>query len=84
MRILDSKDEGDRAVVAEAPLLHEHLNEASRDFFARVQEGLARLGVAFELSPTAGARPGLLHPHRLRVHHHGPGRAGRRDGRRPL
>jgi histidyl-tRNA synthetase len=51
MRILDSKDEGDRAVVAEAPLLHEHLNEASRDFFARVQEGLARLGIAFELNP---------------------------------
>jgi histidyl-tRNA synthetase len=51
MRILDSKDEGDRAVVAEAPLLHEHLNGASRDFFARVQEGLARLGIAFELNP---------------------------------
>ncbi len=51
MRILDSKDEGDRAVVAEAPLLQEHLNEASRDFFARVQEGLTQLGVAFELSP---------------------------------
>ena len=51
MRILDSKDEGDRAVVAEAPLLHEHLNPASRDFFARVQDGLGRLGVAFELSP---------------------------------
>ena len=51
MRILDSKDEGDRAVVADAPLLHEHLNQASRDFFARVQEGLARLGIAFELSP---------------------------------
>jgi histidyl-tRNA synthetase len=51
MRILDSKDEGDRAVVAEAPLLHEHLNEASRDFFARVREGLEALGIAFELSP---------------------------------
>lgn len=51
LRILDSKDEGDRAVVAEAPLLHEHLNEASRDFFLKVQEGLSRLGVAFQLSP---------------------------------
>ena len=47
MRILDSKDEGDRAVVAEAPLIDRHLNQASRDFFARVQEGLARLGIAF-------------------------------------
>jgi histidyl-tRNA synthetase len=51
MRILDSKDEGDRAVVADAPLLREHLNQASRDFFARVQDGLANLGVAFALSP---------------------------------
>ena len=51
MRILDSKDEGDRAVVADAPLLHEHLNQVSRDFFARVQDGLARLGIAFGCSP---------------------------------
>ena len=51
LRILDSKDEGDRAVLAQAPLLHEHLNQASRDFFARVQEGLAACGVAFRLSP---------------------------------
>ena len=51
LRVLDSKDEGDRAVVAEAPLLHDHLNGASRAFFARVQEGLTALGVAFELRP---------------------------------
>jgi histidyl-tRNA synthetase len=51
MRILDSKDDGDRAVIAEAPLLHEHLNQASRDFFARVQDGLAKLGIGFQLSP---------------------------------
>ena len=49
--VLDLNTLGDRAVVAEAPLLHQHLYEASRDFFARVQDGLARLGVAFELSP---------------------------------
>ena len=84
MRILDSKDEGDRAVVAEAPLLHEHLNQASRDFFARVQDGLARLGVALRAQPAAGPRPRLLHPHRIRVHHDGPGRPGCGDGRRAL
>ena len=50
MRILDSKDEGDRAVIADAPLLHEHLNPASRDFFARVKDGLARLDIASRLS----------------------------------
>ena len=51
MRILDSKDEGDRAMVAEAPLLHDHLNQASRDFFGRVQDGLARLDISSKLSP---------------------------------
>ena len=33
LRILDSKDEGDRAVVADAPLITDSLNEASREFF---------------------------------------------------
>ncbi|MQX37673.1 histidine--tRNA ligase [Roseospira navarrensis] len=51
LRILDSKDEGDRAVVADAPVLADSLNDASRDFFARVQEGLSALGVPFEISP---------------------------------
>ncbi|HEX8374274.1 MAG TPA: histidine--tRNA ligase [Geminicoccaceae bacterium] len=51
LRILDSKDEGDRAVLADAPPLDEHLNEASRTFFARVREGLERLGVNYETNP---------------------------------
>ncbi len=51
LRILDSKDEGDRAVLAEAPLLEGHLNEESRVFYDRVREGLDRLGVAFRESP---------------------------------
>jgi len=51
LRILDSKDEGDRAVVAAAPLLADSLNDVSRDFFARVQDGLAALGVPVEISP---------------------------------
>lgn len=51
LRILDSKDEGDRAVVADAPLFGDHLNQASRDFFARVREGLDALGIAYRLNP---------------------------------
>ena len=51
MRILDSKDEGDRAIVAAAPILEEHLNAASRDFFDAVKEGLTRTGIAFRLAP---------------------------------
>lgn len=51
LRILDSKDEGDRAVVAQAPLLLEYLSPASRDFFERVKDALARLGVSWVENP---------------------------------
>jgi histidyl-tRNA synthetase len=51
LRILDSKDEGDRAVLADAPPLAEHLNQASRDFFERVREGLDQFGVAYRVNP---------------------------------
>lgn len=47
LRILDSKDEGDRKIIAGAPLLHAHFNEASRAFYDAVKTGLAALGVAF-------------------------------------
>ena len=40
LRILDSKDEGDRRIVADAPSFADYLNPASRDFFAAVREGL--------------------------------------------
>lgn len=51
LRILDSKDEGDRAIVAEAPLLSEFLNEPSRTFYARVKEALDRLEVRYVENP---------------------------------
>ena len=51
LRILDSKDPGDRTVAAGAPSLHAHLNQASRDFFAAVTEGLDALGIAYALNP---------------------------------
>jgi histidyl-tRNA synthetase len=51
LRILDSKDEGDRAVLADAPLLEGHLNDESRAFYDRVREGLSRQGIAFRESP---------------------------------
>ncbi|MHA1599389.1 MAG: histidine--tRNA ligase [Alphaproteobacteria bacterium] len=47
LRILDSKDAGDRKVAAEAPKLSDHLNQASRDFFATVTEGLDTLGITY-------------------------------------
>ncbi|HET6161745.1 MAG TPA: histidine--tRNA ligase [Dongiaceae bacterium] len=51
MRILDSKDEGDRQIVANAPVYSEHLNQASRDFFARVLEGLEAIGIPHSVNP---------------------------------
>jgi histidyl-tRNA synthetase len=51
LRILDSKDEGDKAINANAPSFADHLNQASRDFFRQVQGGLAAAGVPFEIDP---------------------------------
>jgi histidyl-tRNA synthetase len=51
LRILDSKDEGDRAILERAPVLSESLNEASRAFFARVRAGLDALGIGYEINP---------------------------------
>jgi histidyl-tRNA synthetase len=51
LRILDSKDEGDKRIVAQAPIFFDYLNEASRDFFKKVQDSLTTLGIAFTLNP---------------------------------
>ncbi len=51
LRILDSKDKGDRALVADAPLFADVLNQASVDFFAAVTSGLDALGIGYELNP---------------------------------
>ncbi len=51
LRILDSKDEGDQHLVADAPLYSDYLNDASRDFFAAVQDGLKAIGIDFKLNP---------------------------------
>lgn len=47
LRILDSKDEGDRRIVAGAPPMQGHLTEAAATFYRQVQEHLARFGVPF-------------------------------------
>ncbi|MEE8500996.1 MAG: histidine--tRNA ligase [Kiloniellales bacterium] len=50
LRILDSKDKGDRRVSTGAPALSDHLNQASVDFFAKVKEEMDALGIAYELN----------------------------------
>ena len=51
LRIFDSKDEGDQRITAGAPPFAEYLNSASREFFARVCDGLDRLGIGYRLNP---------------------------------
>ena len=51
LRILDSKNAGDREVVADAPLLGDSLDAESAEFFASVRAGLDRLGIAHTLNP---------------------------------
>ena len=51
LRIFDSKEESDRRVSLEAPVFEDYLNTPSRDFFARVRDGLERLGIGYRLNP---------------------------------
>ena len=51
LRILDSKDTGDIALVAEAPLIHEHLNKEAAAFYDGLKEALARFSVPFTENP---------------------------------
>ena len=51
LRILDSKDQGDREIMADAPEYSDYLTPEAQEFFARVRHGLAALGIAYELNP---------------------------------
>jgi histidyl-tRNA synthetase len=51
LRILDSKDEGDRRIVANAPLIAGHLTEAAATFYAGVLSWLDRFGVPYRENP---------------------------------
>ncbi len=50
LRILDSKDHGDRRISAGAPALGDYLNAESVDFFAKVKRDLDALGISYELN----------------------------------
>jgi histidyl-tRNA synthetase len=51
LRILDSKDERDRAIVANAPTIAGFLTEPAAKFYARLQSYLAQFGVPFRENP---------------------------------
>ncbi len=51
LRILDSKDRGDRELVADAPVFDDYMTEEAAAFFAAVQDGLDTVGVAHTRNP---------------------------------
>lgn len=50
LRILDSKDEGDRRINQLAPKLIDYLNETSSSYFKAVQAGLEALNIPFDVN----------------------------------
>ena len=51
LRILDSKDEGDRCLIADAATIHDYLTPEAAAFYDRLREHLTRLGVPFRENP---------------------------------
>ncbi|WP_439651449.1 histidine--tRNA ligase [Pacificimonas pallii] len=51
LRILDSKNEGDRALVADAPVIDDFLTAEAAAFFAALTSGLDAAGVAWTRNP---------------------------------
>ncbi len=51
LRVLDSKDENDQKIVANAPLYTDYLTDEAKAFFAEVRAGLDALGIAYRINP---------------------------------
>ena len=51
LRILDSKDLGDRRLIAEAPTIGTYLTETARGFYEGVKRALDRFGVPYRENP---------------------------------
>lgn len=50
LRVLDSKDEGDKKIVENAPIYRDYLNAESEDMFAQVLKGLDAVGIPYNLN----------------------------------
>lgn len=51
LRILDSKDAGDQALIVDAPLIQDHLSDAAAEFYAGVKAALGGFEVPFTENP---------------------------------
>ena len=50
LRILDSKNDCDQRIIADAPVLKDSLNDDSRRFFDELRDGLARLAIPYDIN----------------------------------
>jgi len=48
LRILDSKDEGDIAIVKDAPKLIDFISEENKERYSEIKDALTKLGISFE------------------------------------
>ena len=51
LRVLDSKDDGDKKIVADAPSMADSLSDAAKAFFDTVKSGLDKLSIPFTVNP---------------------------------
>lgn len=51
LRILDSKDEGDRKIVADAPMMADSMTDNAKAFFDELLSGLNAIGIEYVISP---------------------------------
>jgi histidyl-tRNA synthetase len=51
LRILDSKDDADRKIIAHAPKINDYFTDEAADFFAQLQEYLNLFGITFNVNP---------------------------------
>jgi histidyl-tRNA synthetase len=50
LRILDSKDEGDRRLLQDAPRLEDHYTPEAADFFAKLRHALDKLNIPYKVN----------------------------------
>ena len=48
LRILDSKDDGDKEILINAPKIHEHLSKESKEYFSKIKMFLSDNGISFQ------------------------------------
>ncbi len=84
LRILDSKDPGDRRIVAGAPTIHDHLTPAARGFWDGLRGALSGFGVAVRENPRIVRGLDYYGHTAFEFVTDQARRAGHGDGRRPL